>query len=83
MEHLGQYVFEMTQAKVEALKKGGPVGTSGRVLALEERNQEMGWVEYGEDETEPAEEEEDEGADAETRVEGSVDGDMVVDEGPE
>lgn len=83
MEHLGQYVFEITQAKVEAMKKDGPVGTGGKASALEEPSQEMGWVEYGEEETEPAEEGEDEGADAEIRVEGSVDGDMVVDEGPE
>jgi intron-binding protein aquarius len=25
VEHLGKYVFEMTRAKVEALKAGGPV----------------------------------------------------------
>ena len=36
VEHLGQYVFEMTRAKVEALKKGGgmlppPARTGGRV----------------------------------------------------
>lgn len=90
VEHLGQYVFEMTQAKVEALKKGEATVTADGTLALEEPSQEMDWAEDEEDEqmaaAEAEDDEEAEGADAENAeigVEGNVDSDMVVDGEPE
>lgn len=83
VEHLGQYVFEMTQAKVEALKKGDATVGGGRALTLEEQNQEMSGVEYEEEDV-AAEGEEDEGVDEELGVEGSVEvGGVVRGEGPE
>ena len=48
MEHLGQYVFEMTQAKVEMLKKGESVlplqETGDSIIEDEEMDAESGEV---------------------------------------
>lgn len=82
VEHLGQYVFEMTQAKVEALKKGGVAVPGGGEFA-NEPNQEMSGVEYDKRDGAVAEMEEDEGMDEEIEIEGVPDGDVVVDGGPE
>lgn len=73
VEHLGQYVFEMTRAKMEALKQEEAAVTGGGTLALEEPDQEMGWAEYGEEDEEAAAGEEDQ----------RVDGDVVIDDRPE
>lgn len=83
VEHLGQYVFEMTQAIVEAVKKGETAVTGGGALALDEPDQEMSLVEYDDDEKAAAEEEEDEAVNEENMVEGSDNVDMAIDEGPE
>ena len=68
VEHLGQYVFEMTQAKVEALKKGEAAVTDGGAFVLEP-NQERRGVEYDKREGAVAEMEEDEGMDEEIEME--------------
>jgi intron-binding protein aquarius len=49
VEHLGQYVFEMTKAKVEAIKRGEgqlPPVSGGRDEEMEEEEEEV----YAEDE---------------------------------
>ncbi|MCJ1466739.1 hypothetical protein MMC07_005359 [Pseudocyphellaria aurata] len=69
VEHLGQYVFEMTQAKTEALKKGESVVTGA------ELDQNMSWAGYDDDEAAPPEEEEDEAM----RIEEIADGNVAVD----
>lgn len=74
VEHLGQYVFEMTQAKTEALKKG-EIAVTG--AGLEKPDQKMSWAGYDDDEAAPAEEEEDEGM----RMEEIADGNAAVDVG--
>lgn len=68
VEHLGQYVFEMTQAKVEALKKGEAARTDSGAFGLEP-NQEMRGLEYDRTEGAVAEMEEDERMDEEIEIE--------------
>jgi len=49
VEHLGQYVFEMTKAKVEAIKRGEgqlPPVSSNRDQEMEDEDEEV----YAEDE---------------------------------
>lgn len=53
VEHLGQYVFEMTKAKVEALKAGGGVLPPPAETKVDEEGDEDGAQEvYEEDEPE-------------------------------
>lgn len=41
VEHLGQYVFEMTQAKVKALKEGGGVLPPVAVGKVDEEDEDV------------------------------------------
>lgn len=56
VEHLGQYVFEMTKAKVEALKAGGGVlPPLARQMEAEDDEDEEDVVEFADGEEEEME----------------------------
>lgn len=57
VEHLGQYVFEMTKAKVEALKRGGGVLPSAAVIKDEDEDEDEEGLEYGDGEAVDGQEE--------------------------
>ncbi len=57
VEHLGQYVFEMTKAKVEALKRGDDVVARDVVEGVGDVEMEVDGEEGGEGEEQPEEEE--------------------------